>query len=94
MKFHCQLNGQPLTIKCETDETVKVQTIRNGFVRIDNPIIKWIFYIDNRLVSWDNLGVGDRLAIAREFMQNWYLVKGDVIPWGDDIETLVALERM
>ena len=83
-----------LTIKCELDTTVEVRTMRHGFAYTDHPIIKWIFHIDKNFVSWDDLGIEDKLAVTREFMRSWYAVKGDVIPWGDDIETLVALERM
>ena len=93
MKYEYLLDG-PLGAKCELDTAVEVQTTLSGYVRKDNPIVEWTFHVDGNSVSWDDLGIEDRLTVAREFVRRWYVVEGDVIPWGEDIETLVALEGM
>ena len=52
---------------------------------------EWMFFMNGQEVKWDN--VPDKIAVAREFRgDHWTPMPNDVIPWGDDIETLIALE--
>ena len=51
---------------------------------------KWMFF-DRQEIAWEQ--VQDKVAVAREARKRLRL-DNSVIPWGDDIETLVALESL
>lgn len=52
---------------------------------------EWVFFADSDEVEWD--GILNKITIAREFRErHWVPQPNDVIPWGDGIETLIALE--
>ncbi len=52
---------------------------------------EWVFFADGNEVEWDS--ILNKTAIAREFRgRHWVPQPNDAIPWGEDIETLLALE--
>ena len=52
----------------------------------------WVFFANEKEIPWDR--IPDKVSIAHS-CRKWSPLfhPDDVIPWGDDIETLVALER-
>ncbi len=53
-------------------------------------VAEWIFFNTEQEIPWDE--VQDKVSVARSFRE-WNFHPDDVIPWGDDIETLIALEQ-
>lgn len=56
-------------------------------------IAEWVFFVDGQEVNWSN--IEDQVTVAYETRQSTLVPHpADIIPWSDDIETLVALERL
>ena len=56
----------------------------------------WYFFhytgLDWERIGWESLSANEQVSVAHDALLGWNIEKSSCVPWGDDIETLVALE--